>query len=95
MLLKKALGGWLEGRLRGRGEGGLLVCSVVEVVHHDFECDGLVCFPEEWLLVMRHKVEIVNVCELIDELWIWEILVLVIDKPSCNIIVQGIRERVE
>lgn len=94
MLLKKALGWGLEGGLERR-RGYLLVCSVGKVVHHHFEGDGLVCVSQKWLLVMGDEVEVVNVCELIDELWLWERLALVIDQPSCHIVVQGIRELVE
>lgn len=43
-VVEEGAGNGLERELR-RGEWGLLVCSVVEVVHHYVECDGLVCFP--------------------------------------------------
>lgn len=44
-VVEEGAGKGLERELR-RGEGGgLLVRSVVEVVHHYVEGDGLVCFP--------------------------------------------------
>ena len=55
----------------------------------------MVGWAEKSLLVLRHKVEVIDVSELIDESWFWERLLIVIDEPSRDVVVQGVREGVE
>lgn len=79
----------------GGGEGSVLVCAVVEVVHYDFEGDGLVGWAEERLLVLGDEVEVVKVRELVDRGRFGERFIFIIHQPAGDVVVEVFGEGVE
>jgi hypothetical protein len=73
-------GGWFD---------DLLVGAVSEVVHDDAECHCLVWLAKYGLLIIRDQSHVVEqVIEGVEQGGIWEGLLVVVDKPPRNVIVQ-------